>query len=349
DAAADDVPQFETVAACLDWLLGQCEPRDRLIVERRFGLGPAESETLEDIGADYGVTRERIRQIEKRALTRMRVRMRRVPLAEHIIAASPTAWLQISDGRGWISDRQADPALRRLDGALQLALELVGTPARTWLSTIATRAETGWIGAPVDPERTQAAAIELGALLKLPLPRSLAEAGGQHGPLHVEAALRIVLGLELDQGYVVQSKPGLRMRRALGLHRLLASASGPMSAEHLIPLYHRLSPSDPCSARDADIVMQAAPHLFVETFDQVWFGIGVCGAPPVLEDPDATVHNGSPIYGEPDPDDDDETCASALIAALERRGPERLLTLYQNAQEILPPGRSPNSVGPTLL
>ena len=45
----------------------------------------------------------------------------------------------------------------------------------------------------------------------------------------------------------------------------------------------------------------------------------------------------------------DQVPASELLSALERRGPERLLTLYQNAQDILPPGRSPNSVGPTLL
>lgn len=349
DAAVDDVPRFETLAACLNWLLAQCEPRDRLIVERRFGLRETPSETLEDIGSDYGVTRERIRQIEKRALTRMRVRIRRVPLADHISSAAPAAWTEISDGRGWISDRHADQALRKLDGVIQLALELIDMPPRTWLSAIATRAAHGWIGAPVDPELTRAAALELDAFLTLPLPRSLFEVGGHGGLLHVEAALRIELGLELDQGYVVQSKPGLRIRRALGLHRLLASASAPLSAERLIPLYHQLCPSDRCSARDADIVMQAAPHLFIETFDQVWFGIGACGAPPILDDREAHPRNVSPTYGEPDADDDGETCAEALISALERRGPERLLTLYQNAQDILPPGRSPNSVGPTLL
>ncbi|WP_245330162.1 MULTISPECIES: sigma factor-like helix-turn-helix DNA-binding protein [Mesorhizobium] len=347
DEVADDVPQFETLAACLDWLLTQCEARDRLIIERRFGLGQTPSETLEDIGSDYGVTRERIRQIEKRALKRMRVRMRRIPLADHI-AAALAGWLQISEGRGWISDRQADGALRKLDGVLQLGLELVETSPRTWLSAIATRAAHGWIGAPIDPDLTRTAAIDLGALLKLPLPRSLSEAGG-YDRLHIEAALRIELGLELEQGYVVQSKPGPRMRRALGLHRLLVSASAPLAAQHLIPRYHQLCPTDPCSARDADIVMQAAPHLFIETFDQVWFGIGACGDPPMLDDPEAYVRNDSPPYEEQNAEDDGETCAEALIAALERRGPERLLTLYQNAEDVLPPGRSSNSVGPTLL
>jgi len=196
DATFDEIPQFGTLPACLDWLLDQCEPRDRLIVERRFGLGQTPPETLEEIGSDYGVTRERIRQIEKRALTRMRVRMHRVPLADHVGAAAPGAWLHISECRGWIADRQVDQALRKLDGFVQLALELLETPSRTWLSTAATRAAHGWIGAPIDPELARSAAIDLDEFLKLPLPRSLVEAGGHEGSPHVEAAIRTALPIE---------------------------------------------------------------------------------------------------------------------------------------------------------
>ena len=349
DELPDDVPQQETLAECLDWLLSQCEPRDRVIVERRFGLSHGEPETLEEIGSDYGVTRERIRQIEKRALKRMRIRMRHTALAEHVALASPAVWLQVSAGRGWLSDRQVDSALRKLGGSMQLALELLGTLPRTWLSTIVSRAAHGWIGTPIDPELASASAAELGAFLKLPLPRSFLDPGGNSRPAHDEAVLRIELGLELEQGYVVQSKPGLRMRRALGLHRILTSASAPLGADRFIPLYHQLCPTDRCSARDADIVMQAAPHLFIETFDQVWFGIGSCGAPPALEAQDPERRIDQPAQDESESEDENETCAGSLVAALERRGPERLLTLYQNAETILSPGRSPNSVGPTLL
>ncbi|MFX0593388.1 sigma-70 family RNA polymerase sigma factor [Melissospora conviva] len=42
------------------------------IVERRFGLGTGDEETLEDIAVDYGVTRERIRQIQNTSLARLR-------------------------------------------------------------------------------------------------------------------------------------------------------------------------------------------------------------------------------------------------------------------------------------
>lgn len=346
---SDDVPTHGTLAECLDWLLSQCEDRDREVVERRFCIGRTDAETLEEIGADFRVTRERIRQIEKRALGRMRVRMRRVPLADHVNAASESAWLKICEGHGWITDRQSDAALRKLGGELQLALELLGKASRAWLSDIAERTAHGWVGSPMNPASVKAAAAKIAPILKLPLPRSLRDAPGVDDPAEVEAALRVELDLELQQGYVVQSRPGRRMRRALGLHRLLASASNPLTADRLIPQYHRLCPSDPCSARDAEIVMLAAPHLFVETYDQVWFGIGACGSPPVPDADGAVEGDYPPAVEQSDSESDEETCATSLIAALERRGPERLLTLYQNAKDILPAGRSPNSVGPTLL
>jgi hypothetical protein len=46
--------------------------RDRQIIARRFGFGLAKRQTLEKIGNDFDITRERVRQIEKAAITKMR-------------------------------------------------------------------------------------------------------------------------------------------------------------------------------------------------------------------------------------------------------------------------------------
>lgn len=58
--------------------------RSPFIIAKRFGLDGNEPETLEAIGASFGVTRERIRQIEKRSLQGLRHRARRKLLEEGI-------------------------------------------------------------------------------------------------------------------------------------------------------------------------------------------------------------------------------------------------------------------------
>jgi RNA polymerase primary sigma factor len=47
-------------------------PRERRVIERRFGLGDDKDESLTAIGREIGVTRERIRQIESTALRKLR-------------------------------------------------------------------------------------------------------------------------------------------------------------------------------------------------------------------------------------------------------------------------------------
>jgi RNA polymerase primary sigma factor len=54
-------------------VLGTLSPREQKVIELRFGLRDGKPRTLETVGRDFGVTRERIRQIEAKALERMRV------------------------------------------------------------------------------------------------------------------------------------------------------------------------------------------------------------------------------------------------------------------------------------
>jgi RNA polymerase primary sigma factor len=56
----------------LDVVLSSLSDRERRIVEMRFGLVDGFGHTLEEIGNLYSVTRERIRQIEAKALRKLR-------------------------------------------------------------------------------------------------------------------------------------------------------------------------------------------------------------------------------------------------------------------------------------
>ena len=56
----------------IDSWLQQLTEKQRAVVELRFGLHDREAATLEDVGAQLGVTRERVRQIQIEALKRLR-------------------------------------------------------------------------------------------------------------------------------------------------------------------------------------------------------------------------------------------------------------------------------------
>jgi RNA polymerase primary sigma factor len=87
-AAADSpVPELlhqESVRRELVRLVESLSPVEADVIRRRYGFGDADEQTLQEIGADYARSRERIRQIENRALAKLRRALRRAerPLTE---------------------------------------------------------------------------------------------------------------------------------------------------------------------------------------------------------------------------------------------------------------------------
>jgi RNA polymerase primary sigma factor len=64
--------------------LGQLSERERKVLELRFGLVDGKSRTLEEVGAEFKVTRERIRQIEAKALRKLRSPTRSRKLRDYL-------------------------------------------------------------------------------------------------------------------------------------------------------------------------------------------------------------------------------------------------------------------------
>ena len=56
----------------MDGLLEVLDNREKKIISQRFGLDGGTPKTLEDVGKDFGITRERIRQLQNIALTKLR-------------------------------------------------------------------------------------------------------------------------------------------------------------------------------------------------------------------------------------------------------------------------------------
>ena len=67
----DDVLIRESFDEQLHGLLEQLDDKERTIIKRRFGFDGRDAETLAEIGTDMNLSRERIRQIEERALTKL--------------------------------------------------------------------------------------------------------------------------------------------------------------------------------------------------------------------------------------------------------------------------------------
>ena len=75
DKAADnpsDMTSYSLLKDQLGDVLTSLTERERKVLELRFGLGDGYSRTLEEVGKQFKVTRERIRQIEAKALRKMR-------------------------------------------------------------------------------------------------------------------------------------------------------------------------------------------------------------------------------------------------------------------------------------
>lgn len=84
DPDADDpaeVAERASLHSTLMGMLAELDERARDVIVLRFGLGDEDSMTLEEVGQRFGVTRERIRQIESKAMRRLSVEKRREILA----------------------------------------------------------------------------------------------------------------------------------------------------------------------------------------------------------------------------------------------------------------------------
>ncbi|MEE8443448.1 MAG: RNA polymerase sigma factor RpoD, partial [Dehalococcoidia bacterium] len=70
--APPDAATFQLLKEQIDETLDNLNDREKRVLQLRFGLEDGRSRTLEEVGQEFGVTRERIRQIEAKALRKLR-------------------------------------------------------------------------------------------------------------------------------------------------------------------------------------------------------------------------------------------------------------------------------------
>jgi RNA polymerase primary sigma factor len=79
-----DVASHQLLKETIDEVLSSLNARERRVLQLRFGLEDGRSRTLEEVGQEFGVTRERIRQIEAKALRKLRHPSRSKKLKDYL-------------------------------------------------------------------------------------------------------------------------------------------------------------------------------------------------------------------------------------------------------------------------
>ena len=119
-SAEPDVETSEKLRSTeLSAALARLEPRMRHVLTHRFGLEGATPQTLEEVGADLGITRERVRQLEARALRELRMI---APALEHYLRTLSTALEQ--------DDAPTDSSSRSVERRLSESISICRTRSR---------------------------------------------------------------------------------------------------------------------------------------------------------------------------------------------------------------------------
>ena len=82
--APSDAASFTMLQEQLQMVLNTLNDRERKVIQLRFGLNDGHPRTLEEVGREFGVTRERIRQIEAKALRKLRHPSRSKKLKDYL-------------------------------------------------------------------------------------------------------------------------------------------------------------------------------------------------------------------------------------------------------------------------
>lgn len=145
DIRASETASIEelTVAEIIAASISSLDERQQDILQRRYGINRDETETLEQVATSYDVTRERIRQIEKKAKQKLETNRTKKIL---VVALEQEGALEkLFKNRRIVSDEQMSTVSRTLTAEERLAVDLAYGDLRSFLDTESVRTDAGWV------------------------------------------------------------------------------------------------------------------------------------------------------------------------------------------------------------
>ncbi len=132
-----------TVAEIIAGSVSSLNNRQQDILQRRYGINKHVTETLEQVASSYDVTRERIRQIEKKAKQKLETKRTKKIL---IGALEQEGSLEkLFKNRKIVSDEQISAVSKLLTPEERLAVDLAYGDLRSFLDAESVRTDAGWI------------------------------------------------------------------------------------------------------------------------------------------------------------------------------------------------------------
>jgi RNA polymerase sigma factor (sigma-70 family) len=153
-------------------LLEQLKPQERKVLRCRYGIDEETVQTLEEIGNQLGVTRERIRQIEKKAIGKLSHKLNRRQILDVLSHNQMSIFGSLADANGVVWKR----GMARLPGEYRLAIEITHGSFSAWINSMAVELRAGWLRSDLFTpafESCQQKLTETLAGIRLPTPFAL--------------------------------------------------------------------------------------------------------------------------------------------------------------------------------
>lgn len=338
-------------------ILAQLSPRQRDVLIRRYGLYEHQCETLEEIGRRLNVTRERVRQLEAKTIEVLSNGILRESLSGLITEGSATVHKYIATENQVVRNTDVSEIERQLPGPYRLAVTVLYGDVRHWLSKTAIRIGKKWYVGPLTKQQVEQRCATLKKVLTAyPLPRPVDDLAEKSKLEIADVRLAAELLPETSTflGYITRGRIGRRPRRRICLHYLLATHSplAPLLIRDLLRLYHEAFPDDQCTARDAEIVMEDAPHLFSQMYDFGWLALGETTDVALsgqIEEPKLVGEKETAGVREKLAAVVDESLARDLAKILNQEGPLEFVTIRDIVAKRFKGRYSVHSAGPTLV
>jgi DNA-binding CsgD family transcriptional regulator len=118
----------------IECIISSLSNKEKDVLLRRFGLQGHRTKTLEEIGNEFYVTRERVRQVEARAIRRLQVGTRFAAFKHLLAHEANTLWDTLSLGSELVLPDDLEQRDRNIDPVQQLAVAVVYGNLGKWVS-----------------------------------------------------------------------------------------------------------------------------------------------------------------------------------------------------------------------